>query len=414
MKSKLSILFALAVISNLHSSDPSTEIPIPPQPEVARETHPSGADELFDDLLELEKQRDPEAVDTLLQDPVEAATIAEEALEESIKEDSRRRPVEGTFIQLSREWADHGEDEWEENLDILQDAGMDTLIIQWTASSSIAYFQPAPEAYTETYPVINNLFKAAEDREVTIILGLHCDPKYWEYIDTRNDVRDVYFRVRNTQNLRLQESLLESFDANPNWTGYYLSEEIDDINWREPADEEIFHQFLLRSGRIIHERDPNRTLSISSFFRKRTAPSTYANNLIDLMSATRVDRLWIQDGIGVEPLSGPLIEPYFATLAASRSVDQLPPIGMVVELFEAVSNPDEQFKAQPALAMRVKNQLKNASRVGGPITVFSLFDYADPRGTDKEKKIFEVLKSWNLEIQESSESSGRSNQESKK
>ena len=102
--------------------------------------------------------------------------------------------------------------------------------------------------FEESHPLVNRILEAAGRVGLEVVLGLGHDPEYWRMIETRADVLDVYFRVRNTRNLRLQEALLENFGNNPDWTGYYLSEEIDDLNWREPDRERVFRQYLLRSG----------------------------------------------------------------------------------------------------------------------------------------------------------------------
>tara|TARA_R100000027_G_scaffold67028_1_gene64267 strand:- start:172 stop:1644 length:1473 start_codon:yes stop_codon:yes gene_type:complete len=396
MNWKVTILaLTLAVGSNTSTSAQSLgDAPAPaPAPLTSEQSS------LFDELMENEINRDPMAAAVLESNPAEAATLVE------IEEGELPPPgtplyrsrVTGTFIQLSRAWADVSVAEWREVLRIVRDAGMNTVIIQWSAAQEIAYFEPAPEQYTEFYPVLNRLFEAAEGQPINIVLGLSHDPLYWKNIETRNDVRDVYFRVRSSHNLRIQESLLELFEDIPNWTGYYLSEEIDDINWREPAEEEVFHQYLLRSSRIIEDRDENRSVSISSFFRKRTAPSTYSGNLRDLMNSTTIDHLWIQDGIGVEMLSASLIEPYYRALATQFSTPP-PSIGVVVEIFEMTSSAGEPFAAQTALASRVENQLKNASLTRGPITLFSLFDYADPRQGGEQEAVYELIRDWNRSL----------------
>ncbi|MGE9291655.1 MAG: DUF4434 domain-containing protein [Puniceicoccales bacterium] len=359
----------------------------------------SNQNDFFDKLLKLETQLQPESARMLEEAPIEEAAQMVETEDSEItgQPNPVLSPVTGTYIQLSREWTTLTTEDWAQVLDIIQDAGLRKIIIQWTALPEIAFFEPAPEQFTETHPVINRLFEASSGRDLEIVLGLYSDPDYWQLIETRNDVRDVYFRVINTHDLRIQEALIEEFGEDPHWTGYYIAVEIDDINWREPADEGTFHQFLLRAGRIIRERDDQRTVSISSFFRKRTAPSTYATNLSHLMSSTSITQLWIQDGVGVYPLSRSLIEPYYQILA-QQFAGISPQLGSVVELFEMTSKPSEPFTAQPALAARVLNQLENASLLGGPIMLFSLFDYADPRKGGAQEEIYEVIREWNQRI----------------
>ncbi len=394
----LCLLGLLVLLSSTASqpSDPASSGPPPDATETTSLTPEQ--DELFDELLQQEMEREPEAARVLQEDPAEAAELVEstEDLPSPAPAPAKSRVI-GTFIQLSREWAKLSPEGWAEVLDLIEGAGLHTIIVQWTAAGEIAYFEPAPEAHTEIHPVLNQLFEALRGRDINLVLGLGHDPEYWKNIEVRNDVRDVYLRVLNTRDLRIQEALLEQFGEEESWTGYYLSEEIDDINWREPADEQVFHQYLLRASRIIRERDPERTIAISSFFRKRTAPETYANNLADLMTATEINRLWIQDGIGVEFLGAALIEPYYQALATRFAVPP-PGLGVVVELFEMTSAEDEPFAAQPALTSRVENQLQNASLIGGPLILFSLFDYADPRRGGTEEEIYQLIQEWNSAI----------------
>lgn len=384
---KRAILFGfLAVWTGLHGQDdPSAE------PGLTSEQ-----DEIFDRLLERETRRAPEATALVEEDPSEAAALVEEedGEPEAGVDPVPLRPVGGTFLQPSRDWADDPVARWRERLSLAERAGLRKLIVQWSASGDVAFFEPAPPRYAESYPLLNRLFEAAEGTGIEIVLGLGNDPRYWEVIQSRADVLDVYFHVRNTRNMVLQEALLEAFGDRLEWTGYYLSEEIDDVNWREPERETVFRQYLLRSGRILRERDEARSLSISSFFRKRTAPAIYAANLRDLVTETEIDRIWIQDGIGVELLSTPLIEPYYAELRRTFLRGEPRP-GVVVELFEQTSAEGETFAAQTAPARRIERQLRDAAIVGGEIVVFSLFDYAYPSGEGTADAAFDVIRRWN-------------------
>ncbi len=374
-------------------------VPLP-----AQENSPADGDGLtseqhriFDRLLERETRRDPEATALIEDDPAGAAALVESVEEGPAPAPVPPAPVTGTIFQPSRDWTGKSVEDWEETLSLARAAGIETLIVQWTDEGTVAYFQPAPENYEESHPLVNRILEAAGQVGLEVVLGLGNDPEYWRMIETRADVLDVYFRVRNTRNLRLQEALLENFGNNPNWTGYYLSEEIDDLNWREPDRERAFRQYLLRSGRLIRENDSRRDIAISSFFRKRTAPAIYAGNLRDLVGDTAIDSVWVQDGIGVELLSTPLIEPYYRELARAFAPPE-PVAGVVVEIFEQTSAEGEPFAAQPALPARVGRQLQDASLVGGPLVLFSLLDYADPRKGGAQKEMYDLIVEWNSQF----------------
>jgi len=359
--------------------------------------------EVLEELIQQEESLLGEKQDTEAVDDeglaLRAETAEKELADEDMEAENQREPVrvESTFIQLNRELASLPKEAWQENLELVQAAGINRIIIQWSVEAQTSYFEPVPEYFTETYPAINHIFSVAEDIGMEVVTGLSYDPLYWERVPARSDILDIYLRVRNTINLRTQEALLDVFDGHQSWTGYYITEEIDDINWRQPGREDLLRQFLLRGGRIIRERDDLRSIFISAFFRKRTAPSTFAENMWSLTYGTEINELWVQDGIGVELLSRPLIEPYYVELQ-QRFYDQSPDVSLVIELFEQVSSDGEPFEAEPALPARVKNQLENASMVCREIIVFSLLDYADPRRGGRERELYQLIQEWNLAL----------------
>ena len=73
----------------------------------------------------------------------------------------------------------------------------------------------------------------------------------------------------------------------------------------------------------------------------------------------------------------------------------------------------EPFVLRPvatALPARVERQLRDASLVGGPVVLFSLFDYADPRKGGARKEMYDLIVEWNSQFPatESSASTGSS------
>lgn len=98
--------------------------------------------------------------------------------------------VTGTFIQP---WAFSGytEKKWENHLETLLEAGIDTVIVQWSCTTpygkfSDAYFnaapsddQKAPGGYTEYAVMIPRLLKVSEEMGVKVFLGLNIADEWW-------------------------------------------------------------------------------------------------------------------------------------------------------------------------------------------------------------------------------------------
>lgn len=308
-------------------------------------------------------------------------------------------PVNSSFIQLNRDVGSWTDAQWGTALEKAKSVGIRTLIVQWVAENEVAYFEPSPIRYTETHPAVNRILRAAERLGMEVVLGLSHDPEYWQFIKARDDVREVYLRVRASENMELIGALLDAFPAARAWKGYYITEEIDDLSWRDPRSVEIFRNYLLRLGRVLEAEDPHRPVIISSFFRRRTAPLAYASNLRELLRETAVDRVLIQDGVGVDPIPPRFVRFYLEALQEVFARDpDVPALDFIVEIFEQTSNDNESFVAVPASMERVRSQLKNVAPFSEGITLFSLLDYAAPGNGEDADLLHQLIAEWNASV----------------
>lgn len=211
--------------------------------------------------------------------------------------------LDATFIQLSREAATRTAEDWQSDLERMQQAGFNTVIVQWCAEPPIVYFnweQLDEVPYLdEAYPVLEQILAAAQTTGMSVYLGLQNNPYYWTQINGRDKVLRDFFLIRVARNERLQLALLAAFGEHPAWQGWYLPDEMDDLTWREEPKRSMVKHYLRLMTTRLRVHDPDRPIAASAFIRGRTAPDLAAGNLLDIVSGSGLDILMLQDGIGV-------------------------------------------------------------------------------------------------------------------
>jgi len=298
--------------------------------------------------------------------------------------------VSGTFIQLNRATAEKTTGQWKEMLNRMSAAGINTLIVQWTAETPVVYFKNNGLDFKEKYDALERLFAAAEGRNFQFMLGLQNDEAFWREITAGNKVLRDYFLIRLAQNERLQKALLKSFGKRTDWVGYYIPDEIDDLSWRELTRQKILKDYLRLTIRTLRANDATRSIAISAFIRMRTAPQIAAKTLSSLTSDIGLDYLLIQDGAGLNDPPPDIIPRYYGALNAGQQW-QKTRLWIVLEAFRQTSGPDERFAAEPATPERFFRQMQAASGFERLI-IFSFPDYVDPDRGKAAKALYESLK----------------------
>ncbi len=288
-----------------------------------------------------------------------------------------------TFVQLTRAVATNSVAEWQADINRLKAAGIDTLIVQWTAEPPVVYFQGDTNDLRqchETYGALENLFEAVKGSGIAVHLGLVSDPGYWGAITGRDPVVRDYFLLRVARNEALQQQLLDRFGNRAEWVGYYIPDEIDDLTWRTPGRAVLMRDYLALMTQRLRANDTVRTVAVSAFFRGRTAPDIFARTLLNLTTntaASRVDALLIQDGAGVGDPPATYMPLYFQTVSGLWPAEA-PRLWGVVELFAQTSHAAEPFIAAPAEPVRVSGQIASVAPYVERLVAFTFKDYADP------------------------------------
>lgn len=343
---------------------------------------------------------------------------------------------DATFIQLSRASAKRAVEDWRAEFEKMAPLGIDTIILQWSAETDIAYFLisedaeppedpaaaearaierelagmdpdevmkeqviladiPAEEIYPEQYPVLEKVFEAADASGVSVVLGLHHDPNYWVEVTARMRVLKDFFYVRTAQNERLQIELLKKFGHRENWIGYYVPDEIDDFTWRTGTKRDLVAGYVDLVSERLRENDPDRGISISTFFRLRTAPDVYASNIKRIFAGSDVTQLFVQDGIGDGnpwTYAQHYVPIYYAALTDALEGEPYER-RVVIEVFERVTDVNEPFRAAPAKFERVSRQIEMAEPHFAGKVYFTYSNYMHPDRGDRAAELYDAMTS---------------------
>jgi len=289
---------------------------------------------------------------------------------------------EASFFQPLRDHSSWPQERWERMFDDLSALGIKELVVQWSVNGKVRFFMAQGDCGAECVPLLEKLLPLAQARGMTLRLGLVHEEDWWWKITRAPEVVEVYLRRLEQDNLRLAKALHDRFKDSPSFGGWYLPQELDDVNWNGPRRSLIVdHVRALREG--LRSIDPGRPVGISGFVNGFLDPTAYRQWLFELTAATGIEFFFLQDGVGVRKLRIEELPVYLE--AAAKGVAQgggtLRP---VVEIFTQTHGEPldkEPFQAEPADFSRVARQLAVAGQITHDgITAFSLPEYALPSG----------------------------------
>ncbi|MCX6592661.1 MAG: DUF4434 domain-containing protein [Acidobacteria bacterium] len=268
---------------------------------------------------------------------------------------SPRAPFSGTFLQLTRGHRQWPESRWRELWGYLGALGAGRLIVQWT--------QDGDEPLDDLLPQV---FASG----LAIDLGLVHEPRYW------TDGAAAFPAIEARTRALLPR--LRPWTARPNFKGWYITTEVDDVRWQAPAARAELVRHLKATVKAVR-RVRRAPVAVSGFANGALKPEALAEFWRRLLRETGGQQLLFQDGIGAGKLTLDNLPAYYQAL---RRVPHL----AVVEIFEMVR--EVPFEATAAPLSRVLRQLALA---GGAPLAFSLPEYATPAGVPSAGTLYQGL-----------------------
>jgi len=296
----------------------------------------------------------------------------------AVSADCRSAPATVTFLQV---WTDHApwsEKDWSAHFGELAALGFEEVILQWSSHADTTVLGD-PSDGSNTVPLAV-LAKSARKAGVRLWLGLTYDPKFWSSLNRGSEVVASYLNRRlareKIQIGRLASQINEVDPAGDVFSGWYISDEIDDGKWRTSENDGLVTQYLTLLREQLAQARPTWPVMISGFATGRMSPRGWAQSSEDLLGATKIEGFLFQDGVGAGHLTLEQSESYLKALETALA----PPgrnFGVVIEIFRKLPSVDSGgFTAESASGDRVEKQLRQASCYGAdPVVVFSAPEY---------------------------------------
>jgi len=277
--------------------------------------------------------------------------------------------LKGTFLQLTEAQIARPTAEWRQLFDELRTIGINTLFLQWTVLDRKPLFRTAQHESAANTPLASILDLAAQSG-IRVWFGLALDSSYWEEIKQTPELLRPYFH-RRLQDLAGFLDDLNATTAGAPFAGWYIPDEIDDRTWLDLSKRAVLKRYLAETVALLKARRPGSKVAISGFSNSFADPDLLASFWADVISASGIELLLFQDGVGEGKVALENIGMYYGALdRAVRSVGAQ--LGAVVELFSLM--PDG--RRLPAVAGRIREQIAAANRLTSfPAVAFSIPDY---------------------------------------
>jgi hypothetical protein len=315
--------------------------------------------------------------------PAWLCTIAQ-ASERQPEKSSMR--LTGTFLQLGTHHNAWTEARWSELFDYFHRLQLSQVILQWTVSDEAVFYDSTGKAESP----LNRILPIAARRGIDVWVGLYHDPRYWSRIGAHPEAAALYLRQLRSKSLAIARDLAPLLRQHCNFAGWYLSEEIDDVNWLGPAARQALLNHLKLTSDGLHGLTPAGRVSISTFSNARVSPARFRAFWTDVFRASSIDLVLLQDGVGVNKLELKEL-PIYAGALATAAGETGRECGVVVELFRQTGGAPLDtgaFKAVPASWERVRRQLGIASQFTSSVFGFSVPEYMSPAGTDGAERLY--------------------------
>lgn len=269
--------------------------------------------------------------------------------------------LDGLFLQpldLHRRWT---ASDWTGFFEELAAMRVGTLVLQWTELDHFTVFDGDPsDALSEG--LIDLLLDAAEGQGIAVRLGLVQDPAYWERIQRDAEQVEVYLRRHRLANRALAERLVARIGDRRAFDGWYITEEIDEVNWQDQAKRALLHQHLVALAGDLRALAPGRSIAISGFTGARLDPAALGAFWREVLEGTGIDLLMLQDGFGVQPMLPSDLALYLDALRRAAGASGAA-LASIPELFtQTGGTPIDEgpFAAAPAPIERIEAQLEAA------------------------------------------------------
>jgi hypothetical protein len=288
----------------------------------------------------------------------------------------RSPALSGTFLQLLGQHLQWSPEQWVRLFDAFRQLRLTHVIVQWVISDG-QRFHVSPPGGIARAP-LETILELADKAGIRIMIGLIQDPDYWQRIAQPSAAVAAYLADRESRIVRVAAEVAPLARSHPSFAGWFMNEEIDDINWQEPAAAAVLHSYLHRVSDYLRLALPEASVALSTFSNAHATPTQLQDFWHQLLrAAPAISTVLFQDGIGVHKLTLERLPPYLRSIRAATDATGRR-LWSVVELFEQTGGPpldQGQFRASAAPFSRISAQLHIEAASASAQIAFSAADY---------------------------------------
>lgn len=302
-------------------------------------------------------------------------------------EEERACPVffRESFLQpttVQKAWSQH---KWNRLFRDWRVLGIESLVLQWSRYDEINFYSGKTAPYNA---LLDRIFRAARNHDIQLILGLKYDPAFWERIEESIAHRAVYFEQRRMERAHLLEGLAH-YTKHPNFAGWYLPDEIDDLNWRGPVRRAQLIAYLKNARRQISRHSPH-PVSISSFSNGDLPADNWAAFWQEVLGQSGIDELYFQDGLGVGKLEPAEVTLYLESMA-EMPFAAAGNLKVITELLEK----EEQEDLRATSWSKLRQNMRLPAQWGLKATAFAYHPYLNPDAGKMAARLYRnYRKAW--------------------
>ncbi|KJU82772.1 conserved hypothetical protein, secreted [Candidatus Magnetobacterium bavaricum] len=292
----------------------------------------------------------------------------------------------GTFIQLTDITDAYSRQQWKELFDYMTTLDIKYIIIQWTVYGEMNYLK-TPDFTIKHRKSIEYILEETSNRNIKVFLGLYSDDQFWERLKAPPEIVEVYLKRQYVNATKIADDLLPLISRYPSFWGWYISEEIDDVNWQTDYKQKILCNYLHELSKHLKKIMPTAKVGISGFTNAGTDPISLKELWENIFSNSSIDILFFQDGIGVNKLTFFELPIYLDAIKKAAETHNVH-LSVIVEIMTMLK--ENPFTAEPAPISRILKQLTIASQFSNfGITAFSVPEYMTPLSGNKAQLLFE-------------------------
>src|SRR5437660_2141859 len=293
--------------------------------------------------------------------------------------------LRGTFIHLSQARGSRDEDSWRRLFGYLAQLRALEIVVQWTVYDDTAFYPSARHPHG-AQPPLETILTLADELGMTVRVGLAHDSAFWSRVNRDPASVVVYLRGLQARSESVARELVPLVQPHRSFRGWYITEEIEDANWKDPRARTALFEYLDRLALSVRTLKPEASVAVSGFSNAESAPANFGAFWTSVLRAAPIDVMMFQDGIGAGKQRLSFLPLYQAAArgATHTTGRELQPL---VQVLPQLNDPTG-FKAVPAPFDRVARQIDLASTYSATrgLIAFSIPDYLTPlRGPDAER-----------------------------